>query len=70
MLNSAASFARTSILYVHVPYCLRCMPVLINMPDDKITTVHFNKKDERYKNITLPLVLYKGNLASCREGRV
>ena len=46
------------------------MPVLINMPDDKITTVHFNKKDERYKNITLPLVLYKGNLASCREGRV
>ena len=59
MLNSATSFARTSILDVHVPYCLRCTPVLINTPDDKITTVHFNKKDERYKNISLPLVLYK-----------
>ena len=57
MLNSASSFA--CILGAQVPHFLRCMPVLINMPDDKITTVHYNKKDERCKNIISPLVLYK-----------
>jgi len=35
------------------------MPVLINMIDDKITAVHYNKKGEKYKNIILPLVLYE-----------
>jgi hypothetical protein len=47
VLNTVSSFA--CILGAHVPHFVRCMPVLINMPDDKITTVHFNKKDERYK---------------------
>jgi len=57
VLNSASSFSR--ILGAHVPHFLRCMPVLINMLDDKITAVHYNKKDEKYKNIILPLVLYE-----------
>ena len=57
MLNSASSFS--CILGAHVPHFLRCMPVLINMIDDKITAVHYNKKGEKYKNIILPLVLYE-----------
>jgi hypothetical protein len=52
-----ASFA--CLLGAHVSHFLRCMPALINVPDDKITTVPYNKKDERYKNIILTRVLYK-----------